>query len=550
MTLDKKNLMTKNLSDLMNILRKLDIPGRSRLCLANKCNFIDLILNAKNKQILEEQSDEDVEDCDVRAGCPKGYTRYELVNIAKSCGVKVNRRSPKTGQKTMNELCYDLSGGKIKPSPKKVNRRLSQKLQRKKLENEKKERELRGCYLPKNCMSLKKDDIAEIAKKCKLSILKSNKSGKLIKKQKKELCDNINDTIKRLSKTSSANSQATQKMSQSQIRQAISKMEKGESESEDIINLSDDEIIREGSSSSTLPLTSLPSSFESISSQFSYPSSQSSFSSVQTRKKIICNQEDYNEKYGTIADIPKNKFIQLSNGYCSDIDTILEKYMANEIKLKEDDLKRIILSTSLEPRLRALYNKFARKKEVETLINKTGFHPESINVINMMPKIGFILLSGLQVQNYIIKRELDTIKYSLDAKPFEKYTNMLQKINENNSYNIGIKILNMFMRIYNKSEKYLNIKLPANIIKGDNIYTFKAITSSIPLKNNKIEKDMLNYTVDYKVLEYKNGFRETAQMLRPRGQLLNSHVKLLTEFSIEKRQKIYSEMSKMFLEFF
>jgi hypothetical protein len=224
--------------------------------------------------------------------------------------------------------------------------------------------------------------------------------------------------------------------------------------------------------------------------------------------------------------------------------------MANEIKLKEDDLKRIILSTSLEPRLRALYNKFARKKEVETLINKTGFHPESINVINMMPKIGFILLSGLQVQNYIIKRELDTIKYSLDAKPFEKYTNMLQKINENNSYNIGIKILNMFMRIYNKSEKYLNIKLPANIIKGDNIYTFKAITSSIPLKNNKIEKDMLNYTVDYKVLEYKNGFRETAQMLRPRGQLLNSHVKLLTEFSIEKRQKIYSEMSKMFLEFF
>lgn len=41
--------------------------------------------------------------------CPKGFTRQELVDLAKDCSVKISRNYPKTGNKNMKELCQEIS---------------------------------------------------------------------------------------------------------------------------------------------------------------------------------------------------------------------------------------------------------------------------------------------------------------------------------------------------------------------------------------------------------------------------------------------------------
>ena len=48
------------------------------------------------------------EGCKLDKKCPKEYSRSELVGIAKDCGLKINRKSPKKGKKNMKELCEEI----------------------------------------------------------------------------------------------------------------------------------------------------------------------------------------------------------------------------------------------------------------------------------------------------------------------------------------------------------------------------------------------------------------------------------------------------------
>jgi hypothetical protein len=44
----------------------------------------------------------------VKDDCPKGYSREELVNIAKDCNIRLTRVAPLKGPKNMKELCEDI----------------------------------------------------------------------------------------------------------------------------------------------------------------------------------------------------------------------------------------------------------------------------------------------------------------------------------------------------------------------------------------------------------------------------------------------------------
>lgn len=44
----------------------------------------------------------------VRTNCPEGYSRNELVNIAKQCNIRLTRSLPLKGYKNMKELCEDI----------------------------------------------------------------------------------------------------------------------------------------------------------------------------------------------------------------------------------------------------------------------------------------------------------------------------------------------------------------------------------------------------------------------------------------------------------
>lgn len=528
--MDKKTLMKKTLAELRHILQFLDIPGRSNLNLGNKLYYVKLITKAPNKDSYVEL---EVEDCDVKSDCPKGYSRYELTTIAKNCSIKLSRKRPLSGQKTMAELCYDLSGGKID------NRKISSKI----------DTVPKQCHLPKNCMKLLKSDVSDIAKLCKISLHKLNKSGKLIKKQKKELCDDLSRKdykINEISKNQEINSESTQIMSPQEIKIALKKLLPSQNSSQQSI------ILPSENSEQQIQ--------EYYNSELSVGKFEDKFETNIDKDKRICANE-HNELYGNVYNIPKNKFVKLSSGYCYDIDGLLEKYMnTNERIFKdENEFKKFILLPNIDPRIRAKYGVFARKQEINKIKKETGFRPDSSEIINRIGNLGFIILTKNNSEYVIsyMKKLLNDIKSSEDSNNLLNYkyknkynlskllnTRKITKIND-----LGIKLLNLYISIYKKFKKYTKL-IPEIIEDKNTYYTFKINDDTIPLKNNKVEKDMLKYSVTYNILvNYGDGFIMTNCVLKPKGNISITNIntledkKILKSFSKQNVNNIYNNIT-------
>ena len=109
--------------ELVDIAKSNGIRITRVLPLKGPKNMKELCTDIKS---IKRRSNRDETITKVRDECPKGYKRDELVDLAKQYSIKISRNPPLKGPKNMKELCDELKKGKSKrESIKKSKRRES-----------------------------------------------------------------------------------------------------------------------------------------------------------------------------------------------------------------------------------------------------------------------------------------------------------------------------------------------------------------------------------------------------------------------------------------
>lgn len=143
--------------------------------------------------------------CKLTKGCHE-YRRADLVSLAVSCGIQINRVAPLKGQKNMDELCTELTNLTTQSDRQERARLLEE--QQKELEKreqerqdlekkEKQQKQSNRCQLTKKCRDYKRNELVELAKSCGIEIARSHPlKGP---KNMDELCTELTSTYDKFS---------------------------------------------------------------------------------------------------------------------------------------------------------------------------------------------------------------------------------------------------------------------------------------------------------------------------------------------------------------